>query len=87
MDTAMTSIHAVPTRVREGSPNPITDMDGYRETYARAKADPSAFWLGVTQERIAWRTPPTIGLEGSFYDIADGPIRWFADGRLNITES
>ena len=83
----MTQIHPVPTRVWEGSPNPITDMASYRETYDRARADPGAFWLGITQERIAWRRPPTIGLEGSFYDIAEGPIRWFSDGQLNITES
>ena len=83
----MSSIHPVPSRVREGSPNPITDMHRYREVCAQAEADPSRFWLDVTRERIAWRRPPTIGLEGSFYDIQNGPLKWFSDGQLNITES
>ncbi|HIA04327.1 MAG TPA: acetate--CoA ligase [Myxococcales bacterium] len=83
----MSQIHAVPGRVREGSPNPITTMNQYREIYERARADPSAFWLAITRERIVWRKPPTVGLEGNFYDIDDAPLQWFSDGTLNITES
>ena len=79
----MTEIHPVPTRVREGSPNLITDMDDYREACARASANPDGWWLDVTRELVQWRKEPTRGLEGSYYDIKDGPIRWFADGELN----
>ncbi|MCO4771914.1 MAG: acetate--CoA ligase [Deltaproteobacteria bacterium] len=83
----MTDLHAVPARVRAGSPNPITDLDRYREHAARAAANPDGFWLEETRRRVAWRTEPTQGLASSFHDIAQGPLSWFGDGRLNITES
>ena len=77
----------VPSRVREGAATSITDLDRYRETYARAADDPNGFWLNVTKERIRWRTEPTTGLTGSFHEIKDGPLSWFSDGTLNVTES
>ena len=80
-------LFAVPGRVAADSPNPIKTLDRYREVHARAVADPDGFWLGETTRRVAWRTPPTIGLQGNFHDIADGPLSWFSDGTLNVTES
>ncbi len=62
-------------------------MAAYRKAFMDATNDPDAFWLKVATERLAWRTPPTIGLEGSYHTIAESPLRWFGDGRLNITES
>ncbi|MCB9601657.1 MAG: acetate--CoA ligase [Sandaracinus sp.] len=79
--------HQVPARVREGAATPITDLDRYRETYFRAQTDPNAFWLGVTKERLTWRKEPSLGLEGGYHEIHDGPISWFADGELNVTET
>ena len=47
--------------------------------YARAAADPEAWWLEQAG-RLTWTTAPTRG-----YDGADFPfVRWFADGRLNV---
>ena len=83
----MADIYSVPERVRAGSPSPIPDMDRYRDTYAAATNDPEGFWLRVTRERIAWEKAPTMGLTGSYHDIAQGPITWFADGELNATVS
>ncbi len=83
----MADIHPVPERVRAGSPSPIPDMDRYREIYAAAQNDPEGFWLEVTRQRIAWDKPPTMGLTGSYHEIAQGPITWFADGELNATVS
>ncbi|RLB48050.1 MAG: acetyl-coenzyme A synthetase, partial [Deltaproteobacteria bacterium] len=77
----------VPPRVRENAATPIADLDRYRETVRRAEDDPDAFWLAVAQARIAWRSPPKQGLEGGFEEIAEGPLSWFADGQLNVTES
>ncbi len=79
--------YEVPARVRENAATPITDLDRYREHWARAERDPDSFWLDVTKERIAWRKEPTVGLEGSFHEIAEGPLSWFGDGELNVTES
>jgi acetyl-CoA synthetase len=79
--------YEVPARVTEGSPNPITSMDAYRAEWMRAFNDPDGFWLEQTRARVAWRSEPTQGLIGNYHTIADGPLSWFADGRLNITES
>ena len=83
----MSEIWEVPARVAEGSTNVAADMDRYRETWQRASNDPDGFWLGVTNELIQWRTPPTIGLQGDFRSIKEAPLRWYGDGTLNITES
>lgn len=66
---------------------PITTIDQWRETWLRARQAPDHFWLDITQRLIRWRTAPTLGLEGDFESIKDGPLSWFADGKLNITES
>jgi acetyl-CoA synthetase len=65
----------------------VASLPDYQETSARAVADPDGFWLDVTRARIAWMTPPSRGLEGSYHDVAEGPLRWFSDGTLNVTES
>ncbi len=77
----------VPKRVREGAATPITDLDRYREHAAHAAADPDGYWLAVAKERVHWRTPPTLGLVGGFDEIKDGPLAWFSDGTLNVTET
>ncbi|HHH30198.1 MAG TPA: acetate--CoA ligase, partial [Polyangiaceae bacterium] len=79
--------YEVPARVRENAATPITDLDRYRDHYARAERDPDGFWLEVTKARVAWRKEPTLGLSGSFHEIQDGPLAWFSDGTLNVTES
>jgi len=80
-------LYPVPARVTADSPNPITDLHAYREHHARTVADPDDFWLAETNANVAWHTPPSIGLDGNFHDIAQGPLAWFGDGTLNITES
>jgi acetyl-CoA synthetase len=79
--------YEVPARVRENASTPVTDLDRYRDAYAHAAADPDGFWLAVAKERVQWRTEPTVGLAGGFDEIMDGPLSWFSDGTLNITES
>ncbi|MEQ8459158.1 MAG: acetate--CoA ligase [Sandaracinaceae bacterium] len=79
--------YEVPARVRENAATPITDLDRYREHWMRAERDPDGFWLDVAKERVAWRKEPTIGLAGSFDEIKGGPLSWFSDGQLNVTES
>nr|MCU0674219.1 AMP-binding protein [Myxococcota bacterium] len=80
-------IYEVPARVREGAATPISDLDRYREATFRAQTDPDAFWLEVTKARVSWRKTPTLGLQGGFHEIHDGPIAWFSDGELNVTET
>ncbi|EDM80258.1 acetate--CoA ligase [Plesiocystis pacifica SIR-1] len=77
----------VDDRVREGSTSQIQDMPAYREHWSRGEADPSGYWLAQTKQRVHWRKAPTQGLEGDCWSVCDGPITWFADGELNVTES
>ena len=83
----MSETYAVPERVSAGSPNPIQTLADWREAYMAAQADPSGFWLDWTRKNLAWDTPPTRGLDGDFYSITEEPIRWFADGKLDVTVS
>jgi acetyl-CoA synthetase len=77
----------VPEHAASGAANDIRDLESYAAHYARAAEDRNAYWLEQTKARIAWRKEPTLGVEGDFESVVDTPIRWFADGRLNITES
>lgn len=83
----MAESYPVPARVHEGSPNPIHDIATWREAWMNAEQNPSAFWLNWTKTNIAWDREPTIGVEGDFSTVAEEPIRWFADGTLDITVS
>ena len=81
----MADLYPVPSRVREGSPNPIVDLDRWREASQRAQVDPDGFWLDWTRSKLHWHTTPTIGCEGDFHTVKEEPIRWFADGKLDVT--
>lgn len=78
---------SVPARVSEGSPNPISSMEAWRERWLAVRDDPDGAWLAETRANVVWQTPPTLGLEGSFASVVDEPLRWFGDGVLNVTES
>ena len=79
--------YPIPAAAAEGSSGSIRSMEDWRRQWLAARADPSGFWLAETRRRLRWRQPPSRGLEGSFHDIADGPLSWFGDGSLNVTES
>jgi acetyl-CoA synthetase len=54
--------------------------NGGSDIYARAEADPVAFWTEQALSRITWFKEPTVGLDDSnppFY-------KWFTDGELNL---
>jgi acetyl-CoA synthetase len=53
------------------------------EMHAAAEADPDAFWLGLA-DRLDWTSKPTRAGEWSFA-AEDFGIRWYADGKLNLS--
>jgi acetyl-CoA synthetase len=63
--------------------NAKIDKTKYETMYAASLADPDAFWLDQAK-RLDWLTFPTRGDESSFAE-ADFGVRWFADGRLNVS--
>ena len=83
----MAETYAIPERVRDGSHQPITSLDAWREMQQRWANDPNRFWLDETVSSIAWQTPPSRGLEGDYHSVKDAPFTWFSDGSLNVTES
>ncbi len=58
--------------------------DQYKDLYAAAAADPTAFW-GKERNRIAWIKEPTQVLSGDF--TGDVRVTWFEDGTLNASVS
>ncbi len=65
----------------------LDDLDAWRKAWLDARNDPDGFWLRITHDLIAWRRQPSRGLDGSYLTLREGPITWFADGTLNVTES
>ncbi|MCC6138242.1 MAG: acetyl-coenzyme A synthetase, partial [Bdellovibrionaceae bacterium] len=58
----------------------IHDFDSSRK---KSKTSAHDYWLEIARE-YDWKVFPQKTLEGSFRDL---PLRWFADGQLNITEN
>ena len=82
-----TAARPMPSACAAGSVSEIQTLDQWRERWMRAWRDPDGFWLEQARRRLSWRQQPTKGLEGDFSSVVDAPLRWFADGRLNVTES
>ncbi|MBY8822113.1 acetate--CoA ligase [Sphingomonas colocasiae] len=59
------------------------DAKRYDQLYGLALADPGSFWLEQAK-RLDWIKRPEIAGDWSF-DEADFRIRWFADGKLNVS--
>ena len=47
--------------------------------YARAEADPEAFWAGIARDAITWDTDFHTTLEWNLPDA-----KWFVGGKLNV---
>ncbi|PWT77240.1 MAG: acetate--CoA ligase [Bacteroidetes bacterium] len=61
----------------------IKSLEQYRETYKKSVEDPEGFW-GVIAKQFSWKRPWDKVLDWNF----TGPeIKWFAGGKLNITEN
>ncbi|MHA6769437.1 acetate--CoA ligase [Sphingobium ummariense] len=61
----------------------LLDGAGRAADYGRSIGDSHAYWLDRAK-RLDWTTFPTRTDESSFAE-ADFGVRWFADGRLNVS--
>ena len=61
----------------------IRSLEEYRAEYAKAAADPEAFWAGQAST-FEWHAPWSKVLQWNF---RDPDVKWFAGGKLNITEN
>jgi len=59
------------------------DAAGYSKMHGRSLADPGSFWLEQAK-RLTWIKRPEIAGDWSF-DAGDFHIRWFSDGKLNVS--
>ena len=67
---AMGGFRDVPIRVSAGSEGQIANLGDYHRLYDSTISNLDQFWLEVTTSRINWRKEPTVGLSGSFDEIA-----------------
>ena len=74
-----------PSPIATGPDSLIPDMNAWRSQWLDALKNPSGFWLDQTKDLLQWSAEPSIGCEGDFWSVADEPIRWFADGELNVS--
>ena len=74
------STYPVPTEWAEKA---RVDAKRYDQLYGLALADPGSFWLDQAK-RLDWIKRPEIAGDWSFNE-ADFRIRWFADGKLNVS--
>ena len=59
------------------------DAEGYARMYADSIADPDAFW-GEHGRRLDWIKPYTR-VKNTSFDYHDVSIKWFEDGKLNVS--
>ena len=64
-------------------PYQIKSFDEYKKAYQRSVEDPAMFWSEVASH-FSWRKKWSKVVD---WDFVGPNVKWFADGRLNITEN
>ncbi|MFZ8953055.1 MAG: acetate--CoA ligase [Gammaproteobacteria bacterium] len=65
--------------------NPLINLTAYDESYEMSIGDKEAYW-GDQARSISWSRPPTK-IKSTSYKKGQVSIKWFEDGKLNVTES
>ena len=61
----------------------INSLSEFKATSAQAKENPERFWSEVARE-FQWKSPWKQTLD---YDFSKPEVKWFVEGKLNITEN
>ena len=61
----------------------IKSLSEFKATSAQAKENPERFWSEIASE-FQWKSPWKQTLD---YDFSKPEVKWFVDGKLNITEN
>ena len=61
----------------------INSLSEFKATSAQAKENPERFWSEIASE-FQWKSPWKQTLD---YDFSKPEVKWFVDGKLNITEN
>ena len=67
----------------EFADNSHANWTKYEEMYAASLSDPDSFWA-VQGRRLDWIEPYTI-VKNTTFDHADVSIKWYEDGKLNVS--
>lgn len=68
-----------------GSLTTFSNKNEWQQEARAAEQNASEFWLKHARALVSWDAEPTTGVVGDFRTVCDRPIRWFEDGRLNVT--
>ncbi len=61
----------------------INSLSEFKATSAQAKENPERFWSEIARE-FQWKSPWKQTLD---YDFSKPEVKWFVEGKLNITEN
>ncbi|MCF8359974.1 MAG: acetate--CoA ligase [Prolixibacteraceae bacterium] len=64
----------------------ITDFKEYQQTYSESIINPEKFWESIAETHY-WKSRWDKTLEWSFYGDNAPDVKWFVNGKLNITEN
>lgn len=73
-------VYQPPARVREGAL--VQSMEEYQQLYERSINDREGFWSEMANRYLEWIAPFDKVVEE---DLTKGHIRWFINGKLNVT--
>lgn len=62
----------------------ITDLEQYFKHYKKSVREPRKFWGKIAQENFVWYQGWDKVCE---FDMTQGHVKWFIDGKLNITKN
>ncbi len=62
----------------------INNLEDYKNSYEESLKNPEKFWEEIAQNHFKWTQPWSEVLE---YDFTKAHVKWFIDGKLNITEN
>ena len=61
----------------------IKSLSEFKSTFAQAKENPDTFWSEIASE-FRWKAPWKETLN---FDFSKPEVKWFIDGKLNVTEN
>src|SRR5690606_19714135 len=62
----------------------IADLEQYFKHYKKSVREPRKFWSKITKENFIWYESRDKEFE---FDMGKGDIKWFLNGKLNITKN
>jgi len=62
----------------------LKTFEDYQKTWNQAFDHPKEYWQQLAKQSLVWHRPFDKVLEGDFFSLAKGPIRWFGGGELNL---